>query len=55
MKVYAWPDGSFVKEVYFCEIEYASFGDDYMIITVHDDIVSNGDIDEYVLQKVNGQ
>jgi len=52
MKVYAWPDGNSVEEDEYSETEYSFLGDDFMIITIPDDVV---DIDNYVLSKVNGK
>ena len=51
IKLYVWPNGSWIKANAYDEIKYAWMGDDYKIITISM-LLSNSDIDRYLDERI---
>ena len=51
MKYYVWPNGFYVAEEDYSEIEYSSFGDDYQVIDVPDTLPDLEAVECYISGK----
>jgi len=51
MKYYVWPNGFYISENEYSEIEYSSFGDDYQVIEVPDTLPDLAAIECFIASK----